>query len=158
MNRRAPSPIKRQIIAAVFIIATGCVCINYGQQYLGALGQNTALTAIGIVLIISGILLRIVAFREIRNTHHIEQLVTTGIYSITRNPIYLAFSIIVVGIAVLSLSTLSIIWALVSIAVMLWVARLEEADLKKAFGEAYLKYKSEVPAFLPNFRKPKNPH
>jgi protein-S-isoprenylcysteine O-methyltransferase Ste14 len=158
MSSRTPSPRIRQIIAAIFIITTGCLCNYYGQQYLIAFGPNTTLTVIGVILIISGILLRLLAFREIRNTHRIEQLVTSGIYSVTRNPIYLAFSIIILGIAFLSPSILSFIWVLVSILIMLWVAKQEEADLEKAFGDAYLKYKREVPAFLPSFRKSRNSH
>ena len=153
MGRKTPSPRSRQLIAGIFIIATGCICVGYGQQYLVYFGSNLALTIVGAILLVSGILLRLMAFLEIRNTHHIEQLVTTGVYSIVRNPIYLAFSGIVVGVAFLWPSALAFIWALVSILIMVGVAKLEEADLEKAFGDAYLKYKKEVPSFFPNFRR-----
>jgi len=77
----------------------------------------------------------------------------SGIYSKTRNPVYLAFVLIIAGIALLSRRLLALAWVLVSVAVLYYLAKKEENDLEKTFGDEYLKYKKRVPMFLPRFKE-----
>jgi protein-S-isoprenylcysteine O-methyltransferase Ste14 len=153
MGRPAPSPRSRQLIAAVIIVFLGWLSISYGHRYGLTFVPYLPLKVLAVLLIACGVLVRIMAFKEIHNTHHIKHLVTSGIYSRTRNPIYLAFSLIIAGVAFLSLSFLSFIWVLVSILIMYWMAKREEMDMEKAFGDSFLKYKMGVPAFFPRFRR-----
>ena len=95
--------------------------------------------------------MRILAFKEIPSIYHIKDLVTSGVYAKTRNPIYLEFILMIVGGAVLSRGVLAFIWAFVSVFILYWIARSEEIDLERIFGERYLLYKSSVPMFLPRF-------
>jgi protein-S-isoprenylcysteine O-methyltransferase Ste14 len=155
MNKPAPSPRSRQLVIAVIIVLLGWLIISLGHRYHLIFTLYVPLEAIAIILIVGGILVRIMAAKEIRSTYHIDHLVTSGIYSRTRNPVYLAFGLIIAGVAVLSYSYLSFAWVLISFLLMFWVAKREEADLEKSFGEAYLKYKREVPAFLPRFTRNK---
>jgi protein-S-isoprenylcysteine O-methyltransferase Ste14 len=156
MERPTPSPTSRQLIVAVVIALLGVLSIGYGHRYDLALSSYLPLEVLAILLIACGILIRILALKEIRNTRHIEKLVTTGIYSKTRNPVYLAFSIIIAGIVLLYLSLFAFIWGLISASILLWMAKREETDLQKAFGDLFLNYKRNVPAFFPRFRKQKN--
>jgi len=86
---------------------------------------------------------------EIRNAFRIDKLVTSGIYSKTRNPTYLGFTFIIIGISIASLAILSIIWVIVSIVAFYYVAKKEEKDLEENFGEDFLQYKKSVPLFIP---------
>ena len=43
----------------------------------------------------------------------------------------------IVGVAVLSQSVLALIWAFASVFVLYWIARSEEGDLERIFGERY---------------------
>jgi protein-S-isoprenylcysteine O-methyltransferase Ste14 len=151
MGRPTPSPRSRQVIAAFIIILLGWLSISYGHRYNFTFGQYLPLKVLAILLIACGVLVRVMAFKEIHNTHYIEHLVTSGIYSRTRNPVYLAFGLIIAGIAFLSRSFLSFIWVLISILIIFWITKREEPDLEKAFGDSYLKYKKGVPAFFPRF-------
>jgi protein-S-isoprenylcysteine O-methyltransferase Ste14 len=56
---------------------------------------------------------------------------------------------VIVGVAVLSRGVLAFIWVFASVLVLYWIAKLEESDLERIFGERYLLYKSSVPMFFP---------
>jgi protein-S-isoprenylcysteine O-methyltransferase Ste14 len=102
---------------------------------------------LGIVLV--GVFLRVLAFKEIPRTYRIDRLVTSGVYSKTRNPVYLSFIIIILGIAVFSRRSLTALWIVESALVFYWVAKREESDLESKFGEQYRTYKRNVPRFIP---------
>ncbi len=78
------------------------------------------------------------------------RLVTTGVYSMCRHPIYAAWLIFFFpGIALIanSLALLSTSFVMYFVAGML--VKKEDVYLEKTFGQAYLAYKKRVPAILP---------
>jgi protein-S-isoprenylcysteine O-methyltransferase Ste14 len=153
MTRRTPSPRWRQLAVGVILIVLGWESFVLSIQYGLLLPHSVVLIVGGGVLILIGVAVRILAFVEIPSTFRIEGLVTSGIYTKTRNPIYLAFMVIIVGIAVFSTAVLALVWACACVAVLYWVAKKEEADLERVFGDRYLLYKEAVPMFLPRFWK-----
>ena len=82
-----------------------------------------------------------------------RELIRTGPYSIMRHPLY-AFNI--VGAAGIGLASESLlILAAIMIFMLLYypiAIRAEETKLLRRFGDAYLEYKSQVPALIPNLR------
>ncbi len=106
----------------------------------------------GVLLIVVGILLIVSAFRALIkvNTPLDPGLPTTsvvkgGAYRISRNPIYLSFTLIYLGVAF----TFNLLWALVLlVAVLILIDRgqipREEKYLEGKFGEEYLMYKETV--------------
>jgi protein-S-isoprenylcysteine O-methyltransferase Ste14 len=102
-----------------------------------------------IVLVMSGILswagLKIV-FGETREE---PQVITTGVFSIVRHPIYLGSILLYLGFILLSLSLLSVfVWLLIIIFYYI-ISRYEEILLTQRFGSAYEKYKKKVPMLFP---------
>lgn len=73
------------------------------------------------------------------------RIITAGIYSFSRNPIYLAFVLIGLGFALVINSWWSLSF-LVPFVLFLnnWVIRKEEVYLESKFGEEYLSYKAKV--------------
>ncbi|MCJ7597759.1 MAG: isoprenylcysteine carboxylmethyltransferase family protein, partial [Methyloceanibacter sp.] len=76
-------------------------------------------------------------------------LVTKGPYRVTRNPIYIGFTLLYFGIAILATS----IWMLLLLVPLLIVLQRgvvlrEEAYLETKFGETYEKYQAHVPRWL----------
>jgi len=76
-------------------------------------------------------------------------LVTKGPYRVTRNPIYIGFTLAYFGIAILATS----VWMLLLLVPLLIVLQKgvvlrEEAYLDAKFGEDYQKYKARVPRWL----------
>lgn len=72
-------------------------------------------------------------------------LATEGVFSVSRNPIYLAFLIILTGVALLFRSA-GILLAVPVVAILLYalVIRSEEAYLAERFGAEYEAYRKKV--------------
>ncbi len=151
MNRKAPSPIRRQLFVGIILAFIGWITIHYSYAYNLLLKNYIIFKIIGMLFIIIGVVVRVLAFLQIRNTHYIGKLIVSGIYSKIRNPVYLAFILIICGIAVYLKGLLSLIWVIISMLALYLVAKLEEKDLEELFGHEYIKYKSEVPMFIPKF-------
>ncbi|MGW8258116.1 MAG: methyltransferase family protein [Thermoguttaceae bacterium] len=78
-----------------------------------------------------------------------SQLITSGPYAYTRNPIYLAVLIALVGCFFLSrLTALGLLAAFFAVHFTL-VAKWEERELKQRFGQEYIEYARRVPLFFP---------
>ncbi len=102
-----------------------------------------------IVLVISGLLawtgLKIV-FRETRDE---PQVITTGVFSIVRHPIYLGSILLYLGFILLSLSLLSVLVWFIIIIFYYMISRYEERLLTQRFGSVYEEYKKKVPMLFP---------
>jgi protein-S-isoprenylcysteine O-methyltransferase Ste14 len=86
---------------------------------------------------------------EIEPGRHRQQLITTGIRSRVRHPIYLGHLCEILGwcigtglIALYALAAFAIITGALMI-------RMEDHELETRFGEEYRKYRTRVPAVLP---------
>lgn len=77
------------------------------------------------------------------------RLVTTGLYRLGRNPIYLGMALAALGIAVLVASPGALAGALAAILIVdRWVIGREEAYLAKKFGADYAAYRARVRRWL----------
>ena len=87
---------------------------------------------------------------EILPDHSHQRLVTTGIRARVRHPVYLGH---LCEMLAWSLSTgLAVCWGLTAFALAMGAVmlRLEDKELENRFGDEYRKYRSTVPAILPN--------
>jgi protein-S-isoprenylcysteine O-methyltransferase Ste14 len=106
----------------------------------------------GVALISLACLIALLAvIRFLKFKTHVEPwkptstIITTGVYRFSRNPIYLAFAIINVGIGFL-LNSGWILFSVVALIPLLQVVVIsrEERYLETKFGEDYLQYKRRV--------------
>ncbi|MEA2021510.1 MAG: isoprenylcysteine carboxylmethyltransferase family protein [Candidatus Caldatribacteriota bacterium] len=102
-----------------------------------------------VILTISGLLAGIglkMVFGEKREKPHV---ITTGVFSIVRHPIYLASILLYLGFILLSLSIFSaLVWILIII-FYYFISRYEERLLSQKFGSEYNEYMIKVPMLLP---------
>ena len=79
-----------------------------------------------------------------------DDLVTGGIYQLSRNPMYVGNLIILVGLALASNTWTCILVASVGfLFVYVAIVAAEESFLSRKFGAAYDRYRAEVPRWLP---------
>jgi len=134
--------------------------------YLGALALGLGLHAafrvpvlpvtvariLGVLLIVCAVAIVVSAFRAMaragtsfRTERPTTAIVTDGPFGYTRNPIYVALTLLYVGIAI----TINALWVLLLIVPVMVVMQLgviirEERYLERKFGDEYLRYKARV--------------
>lgn len=168
---RLPASVYLAFIVALFVEMYGFPLTMYivswllGYTFPGCLWYPLAVfigeeffvsVFLGLVLPISnmivllGILLIIFGWKRIYRAE--GQLVTTGLYGHIRHPQYLGFLLLTLGMNILwiAISTL-IMWPILAI-LYYRLAKEEEKEMKKKFGEDYQKYKRTVPMFIPRVR------
>lgn len=140
------------------IIALLCIVIAYFLGRFAPLPFSAPLVFryIGLALTFVGFLLGIAAFLEFKKAHttldphgSVKQVVTSGIYGFTRNPIYLGFLLMVVGLPLNS----GLYWGFILAPFYIFtmnrlIIQHEEAYLEKKFGKAYTSYTSRVRRWL----------
>ena len=90
---------------------------------------------------------------EVHGGHPGQQLVTTGIRSRVRHPVYLAH---LCEMLAWSIGTgLVVCWGLTAFAVFTGTVmiQMEDKELEQRFGEAFRNYRNSVPAVLPRVRQ-----
>ena len=140
------------------VLFFGAVLLGIALQYLWPvhLGLGWPQSGIGAILVLTGGIIAGGAFRSLRrvgtNIHPgkpTTALVNSGPYRFARNPIYLANSVVYVGLTVL----FNAFWPLLTLVpfflLLHWGMVLrEERYLEHKFGDAYLAYKSRVRRWL----------
>ena len=128
-----------------------------------ALGINMSIPLavrlpVGIILVVLGVpvvLWTVIRFLRAKGTpipfNPPPVMVTNGLYNIVRNPMHLGWTAVLIGVAVLmqSFTLLVIFVPLFIIAHILYLKLVEEKELEKKFGQAYIDYKKRVPMFIP---------
>jgi protein-S-isoprenylcysteine O-methyltransferase Ste14 len=148
INRNIHPP----IVALIFIT----VAFLLGRFALGAFIAPAVLRNIGFALTFIGFLCGVGAFMEFRKARttldphgSAKQLVTSGIYRFTRNPIYLGFLLMVIGFPLNSGFYSGIVVApFFAVTMNRLVIEKEEAYLEKKFKDVYNSYKSRVRRWL----------
>lgn len=94
--------------------------------------------------------------KDVYASKETSQLVTTGIYAYTRNPVYLAATLLFLGWFFTICLTFLAIMTILFLTLFIFVAKWEEKELTDRFGDTYLHYKNTVPFFIPYPKKPKS--
>ena len=106
----------------------------------------------GVLPLVIGIIINLVAdktFKEhtttVKPLEDSTSLITTGVFRITRNPMYLGFALILLGIAILLGSLTPYVVILVfAIFIDAVFIKYEEKKLESTFGQAWLDYRKKV--------------
>lgn len=107
---------------------------------------GTFLAAAGAAMFILG-MRRFQSFGQVTGTE-VGGLVTSGVYTISRNPQYTGWILLLVGAAVAARSPLGVALALaVLVAMYIWIPH-EERHLEEEFGDDYVRYRRQVPRFV----------
>ncbi|MHA2117844.1 MAG: methyltransferase family protein [Candidatus Thorarchaeota archaeon] len=113
----------------------------------------------GVVLVIIGLVVTRMASRVISvstvadmRTDRKAELVTGGIYSRTRHPLYLATILLLLGLAALYPFDRVIVFSIALSFYVIIGAYLEERKLVIHYGDAYLEYRKQAGFMLPRIR------
>ncbi len=125
-----------------------------GHLWVTLLGGGAAMmTTIHIVsntLMFGGLLIVARGWRQVHRTQ--GALVTNGFYGWVRHPQYSGLFLITVGLLIQWPTIITVLTWPILIAMYVRLARREEADMERQFGDAYRAYQERVPRFIPGLR------
>ena len=117
--------------------------------------SNEIIRWIGVALCILGLILFLLtlisfgrSFRVGIDEKHQGALVTTGAFAFSRNPIYIAFGLILLGIFLIFSNWILLLYLVLGIWLFNRQVLREEDSLKKIYGEEYLEYCKKVRRYL----------
>lgn len=145
------------VISCLILTICGLSLDYYGLLESGEVPKaKILLSVIGAILMIYGIALWIkaVLFQRIRDEIKAGHLVTDGVYSIVRNPIYSAFIFIFTGILLFASNLYLLIFPFIFWTYLTILMKFtEEKWMKEKFGEEYREYCKKVNRIIPWFRE-----
>ena len=138
-------------IAAVLVAAAGIVSIVIGKSHSFAQIQimGAVTGVIGTIVFIAAVLTMRDSWRAGVSKNDKTELVTNGIYQVSRNPAFLGFDLLHIGILLMYFN-----WILCGATVFavlmyhLQIVIVEERFLIAAFGNEYFQYKKKVCRYI----------
>lgn len=110
-------------------------------QWTSTRVAGAIIAGIGLILLLTA---RIQLGRSFSVSAQAKKLVTTGLYSRIRNPIYVFSALFLSGLAIAMGRPMLLLFLLVLVPVQIVRARTEEQVLSEAFGEEYVRYKAQT--------------
>lgn len=106
-------------------------------------------TALGIIAFIMSVLQMKDNWRAGVQREEKTDLVTTGIYSVSRNPAFLGFDLMYIGILISYFNWYLCFATILALVLFhLQIVNVEEDFLLEAFGEEYIEYKGKVSRYI----------
>lgn len=103
------------------------------------------------ILIFGGFIMLASAWNVLYAAQREHRLAETGLYARMRHPQYVAFIIIMFGFLLQWPTLLTVLMFPVLVAIYIRLARREERDALREFGEAYQQYMARTPAYFPRW-------
>jgi protein-S-isoprenylcysteine O-methyltransferase Ste14 len=125
------------------------------EKYLLSISNFSYNEIVGTILIATGLIFSTIASLNLGNSWRVgvnEQektsLVTNGIYKISRNPYFLFYDIVLIGISLSSFSIIIMIFSLTTIILFHLLILKEEKYLESIHGNEYKKYRKETRRYI----------
>ena len=147
---------------AVFPLVLTVLCILFPPRLMGgSLAADRWLDLLGLAIALAGQALRaaVIGFAYIkrggRNKRvYAARLVTSGLFGVCRNPLYLGNGLIITGLLLVQGNPVTGLLGLLLFGfAYISIVASEEHFLIRRFGAAYLDYCRKVPRWWPDFRK-----
>lgn len=131
-------------------------CLEVISIYINSWNFPTWARCVGILIAVIGDIVFICSVITMRDSWRAgvpqkdeTELVTTGIYQISRNPAFLSFDLVYLGIVIMFFNwPLFIVSAFAMFMFHLQIVNVEEDFLISAFGNEYLEYKKKVNRYI----------
>ena len=138
-------------IAAILVTAVELISIFSGTSH-----SPVAVRVVGAAMSVTGTIVFIIAVRTMRDSWRAgvsqtdkTELVTNGIYQISRNPAFLGFDLLYIGTLLMFFSWILCILTVFAVVMYhLQIVNVEEEFLLAAFGNDYLQYKKKVCRYI----------
>ena len=151
-----PQGDRLQLLAFVFFV----IAVLLDHFFLGWAARLRGMVPFGIRLPISLIIILTGGYLLLFGIHSVfseyteqPRMVTSGLFSFVRHPVYLGVLLIYLGLLVFILSPLAFLVFFAAALLYDWLMRDEEGRMLKVFGASYEVYCRQTPRWLPRFFK-----
>ncbi|EFM38708.1 hypothetical protein HMPREF0379_1526 [[Eubacterium] yurii subsp. margaretiae ATCC 43715] len=145
------------VVSCLALTIVGLILKNYKLLSAGDIPSiKIPMMIVGVIFIVIGVLLWIysVVIQKISEEIKNGRFLTTGVYSLVRNPIYSAFSFVFTGILIIGNNVFLLILPILFWIYLTVLLKLtEEKWLLEKFGEEYVSYCRCVNRIIPWFSK-----
>jgi protein-S-isoprenylcysteine O-methyltransferase Ste14 len=135
--------VKLNIVTLVVIVVGLFLFATYAMNLAW-----TPMRIIGVAIALPAFILFCIARVQLGRSFSIEakatELVTTGVYSKIRNPIYVFGALMIFGVIIWAGQPMLLLFYLILIPMQVIRARKESRVLEEKFGDAYLEYKKKT--------------
>lgn len=130
------------------------------EDSLHVLVQNSTARFLGLAIALSGVFFFITAIVTMRNSWRAgidytqkTELIKTGIYQYSRNPAFVGFDLLYIGMGLAFFNIIHVLVTCTSILLLHLQILEEEKYLPTVFGEDYLNYRSKTRRYFGKYRK-----
>lgn len=145
-----------RIFVITILYAIPVIIINslFKPVFVISFIPDKILTLIAVLLLCLGIPLYFIIIKILKATYKKKQLITNGIFSVCRNPLFAVVIILILPGIILFFNS----WLLLTIpCFMYFIFKIfihrEEYLMEKEFGQEYIKYKKSTSAIFPKIWK-----
>ena len=145
IENRVPKILTRIIIFFIFIVPPVALPFTEGPKVTI---PDPVSGSVGLSLLTLNFIIRILAQKQIGKFPIINpsrKLVTTGVYGLIRNPLYMSNCLLAVSMAILFKSLYALLVSIPYVLSYMLIIYFEEEDLLAKYGEEYEEYKKKVP-------------
>ena len=138
-------------ISAILVFIVGLISILIGTSHSPVFVRmmGAAVSVLGTVVFIVAVLTMRDSWRAGVPENDRTELVTSGIYQMSRNPAFLGFDLLYIGILMMFFNwVLCAVSAFAIVMYHLQIVNVEEEFLLMTFGNAYLEYKKKVCRYI----------
>lgn len=150
---KAPSVLRVELrlkLATYAIVLVQAVSIGLGWSMLPRPLRliGAALAFVGDLIFLASVITMKDSWRAGISEKEKTDLVQNGIYSISRNPAFLGFDLMYLGLLLLFFNPLLCVFTLFAVVMLHLQILQEEKFLRQAFGQAYVQYQARVLRYL----------
>lgn len=128
---------------------------NFNIKLVPSLYSNIIVGYLGIVLMLIALVLFIVSVKTMKTSWRVgidkenkTKLVTNGIFSISRNPVFLSFDLILISLVLVYPNVIVLLLSVIDIYSINLQIKEEEKHLINQFGDEYKKYCKKVRRYI----------
>ena len=134
---------EKRIIKAIFLP----MIVSFSYAVFLPLRLGTAWLYSGLVVYLFGVVLSIVAVLNFATSPK-DKVITKGLYSISRNPVYIGLILMQVGLGIICSSWVYLLLTLVLLILLNENLSAEERYCLYRYGDSYRQYKNKTPRWI----------
>ena len=147
--------IEGMLMISFYLWAIILIIENFNIELVPSLYSNIIVGYLGIILMLIALVLFIVSVKTMKTSWRVgidkenkTKLVTNGIFSISRNPVFLSFDLILISLVLVYPNIIVLLLSVIDIYSINLQIKEEEKHLINEFGDEYKKYCKKVRRYI----------